>query len=124
MPLYVREGTILPIGPEIQYTDEKPADPVTLFVYTGKDCTFILYEDEGTNYNYEKGACSTIKFSYNNESGTLTIGERKGEYNRMLKTRTFNVVWISREKPVPFDPGTAPDKTITYDGNAVTIGRK
>ncbi|MCX6255005.1 MAG: DUF5110 domain-containing protein [Bacteroidia bacterium] len=121
LPLYVREGTILPIGPEIQYTDEKPVDPVTLFVFTGKDCTFTLYEDEGTNYNYEKGACSTIKFSSNNESRTLTIGERKGEYNGMLKTRTFNAVWISREKPVPFDPGATPDTTITYDGNTVTV---
>jgi alpha-D-xyloside xylohydrolase len=61
----VREGTILPIGPDIQYTDQKPADPLTVYIYSGKDGEFTLYEDEGTNYNYEKGSFSTIRFSFN-----------------------------------------------------------
>ncbi len=77
MPLFVKEGSIIPVGPEIQYTDEKTGDPITLFVYSGRNCSFTLYEDEGTNYNYEKGACSTIKFSFDNASGELTIGDRK-----------------------------------------------
>jgi len=63
IPLFVKEGSIIPVGPEIQFTDEKPADPVTLLVYTGRDCAFTLYEDEGINYDYEKGECSTIRFS-------------------------------------------------------------
>jgi len=124
MPLYVREGTILPTGPEIQYTGEKPADPLTLFVYTGKDCGFTFYEDEGTNYNYEKGSYSNIRFSYNEEKKELTIDERKGDFAGMLKSRTINIIFISKDKPVPFDPGATPDKTITYDGNRVTVNRK
>jgi alpha-D-xyloside xylohydrolase len=121
MPLFVKEGSIIPVGPEIQYTDEKPADPVTLYVYTGRDCAFTLYEDEGTNYNYEKGACSTIKFSYNNSVRELTIGDRYGEFNGMLKSRTFNIVWVTSEKPVAFDPEIVPDKSVTYEGKKLTI---
>ncbi len=97
IPLFVREGSIIPFGPEIRFTDEKPADPITLYVYTGRNCAFTLYEDEGTNYNYEKGECSTIKFSYDESSGELTIGERNGEFNGMLNERVFNIVWITRD---------------------------
>jgi alpha-D-xyloside xylohydrolase len=117
LPLYVREGTILPVGPEIQYTSEKQSDPLTLFVYTGKDCTFTLYEDEGTNYNYEKGSFSNIRFNYNEEKKELTIGERKGVFPGMLKSRTFKIVFISKDNPVPFDPEITPDLTVNYDGN-------
>ena len=104
LPLYVREGTILPIGPEIQYTDEKPADPLTLYIYTGKSCDFTLYEDEGTNYNYEKGSYSTIHLIYNEERKELTIEDRKGEFNGMLKTRTFNIVIINKKKSIGYAP--------------------
>jgi alpha-D-xyloside xylohydrolase len=124
IPLFVREGSIIPFGPEIQFTDEKPADPITLYVYTGRDCGFTLYEDEGTNYNYENGSCSTIKFNYDNQNRELTIGERKGEYKGILKTRTFNIVWVGRENPAPFDPVANPDMTITYDGHAVTVNSR
>ncbi len=118
LPLFVREGTILPIGPEIQYTGEKKADPVTLFVYTGKDCVFTLYEDEGSNYNYEKGSYSNIQFSYSETNREVKIGERKGSFPGMLKTRTFKIVFISKEKMVTFNPETAPDVTISYDGRS------
>jgi alpha-D-xyloside xylohydrolase len=124
MPLFVKEGSIIPFGPEIQYTDEKPANPITLFIYTGRDCAFTLYEDEGTNYNYENGACSTIKFSFNNETGELTIGERKGEYIGMLKSRTFKIVWISKNNPVPFDLEIIPQATVRYDGKTIIIKRE
>jgi alpha-D-xyloside xylohydrolase len=126
LPLFVREGTILPVGPEIQYSGEKPADPLTLFVYTGRDCEFTLYEDEGTNYNYEKGYYSNIRFSYTEEKKELTIGKRKGDFAGMLKSRTFRIVFISMDKPVPFDPEIVPDLTITYqgDGNKVNLIRK
>ena len=124
MPLFVKEGSIIPVGPEIQYTDEKPADPLTLYVYTGRDCAFTLYEDEGTNYNYEKGACSTIKFSFKNSTGELTIGDRFGEFKGMLKSRTFNVVWISNDKPVAFDPQIVPVESVTYYGQKLTIMKK
>jgi alpha-D-xyloside xylohydrolase len=121
MPLFVKEGSIIPVGPEIQYVDEKPADPLTLWIYTGRDCAFTLYEDEGVNYNYEKGACSTIKFTFNNETGELTIGERKGEFKGMLQNRTFNIVWVSQEKQVPFNPGISGDSKIIYSGNEIKL---
>ena len=124
MPLFVREGTILPVGPDIQFTDEKPADPITLLVYTGKNCSFILYEDEGINYNYEKGSCTMIRISYDEAKTELTIDDRRGEFAGMLKSRTFNIVYIGKDKPVPFDPGTTPDKTIKYDGKKITVSKK
>ena len=124
MPLFVKEGSIIPVGPEIQYTDEKPADPLTLYVYTGRDCAFTLYEDEGTNYNYEKGACSTIKFSFKNSTGELTIGDRFGEFKGMLKSRTFNIVWVTSENPVPFNPEIVPNSRIAYEGSKIIIEKK
>jgi alpha-D-xyloside xylohydrolase len=122
--LFVREGSIIPVGPGIQYTDEKPADPLTLFIYTGRDCAFTLYEDEGVNYNYEQGACSTIRFSFNNSTGELTIGERKGEFDGMLKSRTFRIVWISKDKPVAFNPEIRPHSSVDYDGKEAIIVKK
>ena len=121
MPVYVKEGTILPTGPALQYTSEKPADPLTLFVYTGKDASFSLYEDEGTNYNYEKGAFSTIDFSYSESGKMLTIGERKGNFNGMLKKRTINLVFISQEIAKPLNFTLMPDKTIKYTGQKQQI---
>jgi alpha-D-xyloside xylohydrolase len=116
LPLFAREGTILPVGPDIQFTREKLADPVTLFVYTGQDGTFNLYEDEGVNYNYEKGSYSNIPFTYNEEKKELTIGERKGTFPGMPKSRTFKIVFIGKDKPVPYDPDLIPDLTVLYDG--------
>jgi len=124
IPLFVREGTILPVGPDIQYTDEKPADTITLFIYTGKDCTITLYEDEGINYNYEKGSFSTIKFSYNDNKGELTIGDRNGEFDGMLKNRTFNIVWVTDNKAVPFNAGITPDERVEYEGNSIIVNRQ
>jgi len=121
LPLYVREGTILPIGPEIQYTDEKPADPLALYIYTGKSCDFTLYEDEGTNYNYEKGSYSTILLIYNEERKELTIEDRKGEFNGMLKTRTFNIVIINKKKSIGYAPEIIPDQSVTYTGKKIVV---
>ena len=124
VPLYVREGTILPVGPEIQFTGEKPVDPLTILVYTGKDCEFTLYEDEGTNYNYEKGSYTNIWFTYNEERKELTINDRIGNFAGMLKSRTFQIVFISKEKSVPFEQELAPDLTVTYDGSKTEVIRK
>jgi len=121
MPVYVKEGSIIPLGPAIQYTGEKPADPITLYVYTGKDASFSLYEDEDTNYNYEKGVWSEIPFSYNESTGILTIGKRKGSFPGMLKERVFRVIWVTKDKssPLPFD-GRA-DTELHYKGIQRTI---
>jgi alpha-D-xyloside xylohydrolase len=120
MPVYVREGSIVPFGPELQYTSEKPADTITLFVYTGANGSFDLYEDEGLNYNYEKGLYSTINFRYNEQNKTLTIGSRKGSFPGMLQKRTFRVVWLSPSQAKSID-GTVPDKELLYEGKALTI---
>jgi alpha-D-xyloside xylohydrolase len=121
IPVFVREGAILPLGPDMQYTSEKPADPLTLFVYTGMDGTFTLYEDEGVNNNYESGAYTLIPFVYSEADRTLTIGARKGEFSGMLQNRTFNVKVVSKKSPVKLDFNAAPDKTIQYSGEEVII---
>jgi len=97
IPLYVRSGTILPIGPEVQYAMEKRWDTLEIRIYEGADGEFILYEDEGDNYNYEKGMYSTITFKWDDKSKTLTIGNRKGNFPGMLKKRVFNLVLFSWE---------------------------
>ncbi len=122
LPLFVKEGSIIPFGPDIQFTDEKPGDPFTIYVYTGKNCAFTLYEDEGTNYNYEKGAFSSIKFTYDNSKGELTIGDRAGEYSGMPSTRIFNFVRIDKENPKGFDPQMIPQASVTYEGKKVSVG--
>ncbi|MFG6685780.1 TIM-barrel domain-containing protein [Mariniflexile sp. HNIBRBA6329] len=123
IPLFIPEGAIIPVGPEIQYTDEKPADNITIYVYQGKDGSFTLYEDESGNYNYEKGKYSNITFSYNEASKTLTINERQGAYEGMLQNRTFEIVTVSKENLKAFD-FDAKGKTITYDGKKQTIHLK
>jgi alpha-D-xyloside xylohydrolase len=125
MPLYVKEGSIVPVGPPLQYAGEKPADPITLYVYTGKDAAFTLYEDEGTNYNYEKGLYSNIPVTYKEATKTLTIGQRKGSYPGMLNQRTFNVIWISRTNALsPDRKNNKPAATIQYLGEQVSVTMK
>ena len=99
IPLFVRGGSIIPFGPEIEYTRQKSADNIRLMVYTGKDGEFTLYEDEGVNYGYEAGRFARIKFNYNESTKTLTITDREGEFPGMLKERTFTVVYVSASNP-------------------------
>lgn len=123
MPLYVRAGSIVPVGPEMEYTDQKTTDPVTLYVYAGKDGHFTLYEDEGINYNYEKGAYTTIPVAYNDASKTLTIGRRTGQFSGMMQQRTFKVVLVSPSRPVGYGQETAA-RTILYKGKKITTTLK
>ncbi len=124
IPIFVKEGSILACGPDIQYTTEKPADPIRLFVYTGKNGSFTLYEDENVNYNYEKGKFSTIQLSYNEKNRMLTIGQRQGEFPGMLEKRTFEIVWIGKKKPSGIDFQLKLDAVITYDGTQQSISLK
>jgi len=121
MPVFVKAGSIIPFGPELQYTAEKPADTITLNVYTGANASFNLYEDEGTNYNYEKGAFSIIPIKYNEATKTLTIDKREGSFNGMLATRTFRIVWISKDKPKDLNAEQNADATLTYQGEQITV---
>jgi alpha-D-xyloside xylohydrolase len=119
IPVFVKAGSIIPFGPELQYTTEKPADTITLNIYTGADATFNLYEDEGTNYNYEKGAFTVIPIRYNDGTKTIIIDERKGLFEGMLSKRVFNVNIISPAKPRGLDINAKADKHILYDGKKV-----
>ncbi len=94
IPLLVRSGSIIPFGPSMQWSDEKPADVINLYVYTGRDGEFTLYEDENVNYNYEKGRYTMIPIVWNDKTSTLTIGERKGEFPGMLRNRRFNIIKV------------------------------
>jgi alpha-D-xyloside xylohydrolase len=114
MPLYVRAGAIVPFGPEIRWSDEKPADVIDLYVYMGADGEFTLYEDENVNYNYEKGAYSKIAFSYNDKMKLLSIEEREGEFPGMLEERIFNVIPVSKN-------GTGKTQTVKYNGLSMKV---
>ncbi|MDP4187076.1 MAG: DUF5110 domain-containing protein, partial [Bacteroidota bacterium] len=124
IPVFVKEGSIIPFGPEMQYSTEKPADPVTLYVYTGHDASFSLYEDENLNYNYEKGKYSIIPISYNEKAKTLKIGKRQGLFPGMLNSRTFKIVWIHYDKPVALNLNNENLQTVKYDGSEVLIKEK
>jgi len=124
IPIFVKEGSIIPFGPAIQYTTEKPADPIRLFVYTGSDGEFTLYEDENINYNYERGAYSIISLKYNEDIRSLNIGERKGEFPGMLKKRTFEIVWIDKAEPLSLDLDGPAALSVQYDGRELVIKQK
>ncbi|WP_442795376.1 TIM-barrel domain-containing protein [Pelobium manganitolerans] len=121
MPVFVKEGSIIPIGPALQYVSEKPAEPITLYVYGGKDAEFTLYEDDGLSYGYEKGAFSQIQIGYSQNTKTLTIKQREGSYPNMLNNRTFNVVFIDAKHKKALDFNQKPTKTINYNGNEVSV---
>jgi alpha-D-xyloside xylohydrolase len=121
IPVFVKEGAIVPCGPAIEYAMQKPADPIRLFVYTGADGSFSLYEDEGVNNNYEKGMFSTIPLRYEERIGVLTIGKREGEFPGMLKNRTFEIVWLGSRNSAGLDFQGRPDATVVYDGSECRV---
>lgn len=121
IPVFVPEGAILPLGPELQWSDEKVPELITLYVYAGADGHFTLYEDDGTSYDYEKGAYSTIRFDYDDSERRLTIGNRSGWYEGMLAKRRFRVVLVSVDSPHALDPDTADGQVVEYDGSEVSL---
>ena len=108
--MYVRAGSILPIGPDVQYAAEKPWDDLEIIVYPGADSTFTLYEDEGDNYNYEHGAFAEIPMTWKDKSRTLTIGKRNGSYPGMITSRQFRVHTPNGQT-----------KTVRYTGGRVSV---
>ena len=121
IPVFVREGAIIPFGPEMEWSDEKPAELINLYVYAGQNGTFQLYEDEGTNYNYEKGKYATIDITYDDSMKTVTFGARKGSFPGMLKNRRFNVVYITKDAPKPLNLDDPEGKMVQYNGKVVTV---
>jgi alpha-D-xyloside xylohydrolase len=109
------------MGPELQHTGEKPADPLTLWVYTGADASLDLYEDDGVSYGYEQGAFSTLPLRWDEAKATLAIGARGGSYPGMLAKREIRVVFVTRDRAVPHSPTPAVARSLAYDGSPVVI---
>ena len=109
--MFVRAGSILPLGPEMQYVGEKSWKNLELRVYTGANGAFSLYEDEGDNYNYEKGVYTLIPMTWNDKTQTLTIGQRQGQYPGMLSQRTFTIVLPNGKV-----------QTVDYNGQEISVG--
>lgn len=123
IPLFVRAGSIVPMGPMIQYATES-IDPLEIRVYKGADASFALYEDEGDSYNYEGGQYSTIAFTWKDSTKELTIGARSGSYPGMPTSRVFNIVFVGASHGVGVDVTSSADQSVRYDGSEVRITGK
>jgi alpha-D-xyloside xylohydrolase len=121
MPLYVRAGSILPLGPDLQYAAEKSADPIELRIYRGANGAFTLYEDENDSYDYEKGVHATIPFSWDDTAHALTIGDRTGTFPGMLEKRTFRVVFVTENHGTGGGLTENADKTVEYSGKKIKV---
>jgi alpha-D-xyloside xylohydrolase len=121
LPLYVRAGSIVPLGPAMEWTTEKPADPIELRIYPGADGDFTLYEDENDNYNYEKGAHATIALHWDDGAKTLTVGSREGSFPGMLAERRFRVVVVAKGHGVGIGESGTAEATVVYKGGKLVV---
>jgi alpha-D-xyloside xylohydrolase len=121
IPLYVKAGSILPLGPVVQFATEKKWDDLEVRIYQGADGTFTLYEDENDNYDYEKGLFSTITFNWNDAKKTLTINDRKGSFPGMLAERKFHIVRVTKNRGIGNFPVDEYDKDVKYIGKKTVI---
>ncbi len=121
LPLYVKAGSIVPMGPFLQYATEKPADNIELRIYPGANGEFTMYEDEGDNYNYENGEYATFKLSWNDKQKELTISDTKGRFPGMLKHHTFNVVLVKEGRGTDVEETKSFDKVVEYDGKMIEV---
>jgi len=122
LPLYVRAGSIVPMGPAMEWSTEKPADLIELRIYTGADGDFTLYEDQNDGYAYEKGVHATIAMHWDDAAKTLTIGARQGSFPGMLPQRTFRIVLVTKNRGVAIGETVTEDKTVTYMGAKTAAG--
>lgn len=121
IPLYIKAGSIIPMGPLMEYATQKPADDIELRVYPGANGSFTMYEDENDNYNYEKGKYSTFTITWKNEQRLLTISATKGTFPGILKRRDFNIVIVNGNHGSGIAQTTKTDKRVTYTGKAMAI---
>jgi alpha-D-xyloside xylohydrolase len=121
IPLYVKAGSLLPIGPKVQYATEKKWNNLEIRIYEGANGEFTLYEDENDNYNYEKGIYSTIHFSWNDKQKSLTIDKRNGKFPGMIENRNFNIVIVNATQGHGGQLTVTPDKLVQYNGNKVVV---
>lgn len=120
LPLYVKAGSIVPMGPYLQYATEKVSDPIELRIYAGADADFVLYEDENDTYNYEQGKYSTIAMNWNDATKTLTIKKRQGDFPGMVKDRTFRVVLVNGKNGAGIAPAKQAEE-VKYSGEEIKI---
>jgi alpha-D-xyloside xylohydrolase len=120
IPLFVRAGSVVPMGPFIQYSTES-TDPIEIRIYPGANGEFTLYEDENDNYGYEKGLYSLITFQWSDAQRQLTIDTRKGSFPGMVKEHTFNIVVVQRNRGVGIESSAAMDRTVKYSGNKIVM---
>jgi alpha-D-xyloside xylohydrolase len=123
IPLYIKAGSIVPMGPYLQYATEKAADPLEIRIYTGADAEFVLYEDENDTYNYEQGKYSTITMNWNEAAKTLTIGNRNGDFPGMLNDRTLNIVWVGAKNGKGIEPAKQAQE-VHYSGKELKITKQ
>jgi alpha-D-xyloside xylohydrolase len=121
IPIFVRAGSILPIGPELQYVAEKPEDPLTLYIYSGADADFTLYRDDGLTFAYEKGASAEIPLHWNDRTHVLTIGDRKGQYPGMPSEDHLRIVLVEPGHPSPVPLSPVVSASAVYTGTQISI---
>jgi alpha-D-xyloside xylohydrolase len=121
IPLYIKAGSVVPMGPYLQYATEKPEDPIEIRIYPGMNGSFVIYEDENDTYNYEKGKLASIPLKWDDRSRQLTIGDRTGSFPGMLQTRTFNIVVVGKNKGTGVDIVAKPDRSVKYSGKEIRI---
>ena len=121
IPLLVKAGSIIPMGPFVQYAAENPSAPIELRVYPGANGCFTFYEDENDNYNYEKGIFSTILFSWNDATRQFTIGKRQGTFPGMLEKRIFHIILVTKNHGNGVGSAGTPDKILPYQGEEQVI---
>ncbi|MDD4991125.1 MAG: glycoside hydrolase family 31 protein [Paludibacter sp.] len=119
-PVFVKAGSIIPMGKLIQYTGQKLSDTIEIRIYKGANGKFNLYEDEGNNYNYEKGNYTIIPFEWNEKNQCLLIGNRQGKYAGFLKKRLFNIVLVSESEGLGTFVSPLKKKVI-YKGKKIEI---
>jgi alpha-D-xyloside xylohydrolase len=121
IPLYVKAGSIVPMGPNVEYATQNPGGAIELRIYPGANGEFKLYEDESDNYNYEKGSSATIDIKWNDKSHQLTISDRKGTFPGMVNKRTFNIILVGKDHGVNSGIIAKADKSISYIGKATVV---
>jgi alpha-D-xyloside xylohydrolase len=121
IPLYVRAGSILPMGPEIEYTGQDADGPIELRIYRGADGRFDLYEDAGDSYDYEKGQHAVISIRWDDTASLLTLDMRQGSFPGMAKSRIFRIVLVASGHGTDETVSTAAEKEIRYDGGKLQV---
>jgi alpha-D-xyloside xylohydrolase len=121
LPLFIRAGSIVPLGPEIEYAREKPNDPIELRIYRGADGSFDLYEDEGDSYRYEQGAYAVIPMRWSEVAGTLTLGDRTGMFPGMVRVRRFRIILVGPGRGVGEAVSSEADTVVEYSGKSEVI---